>query len=426
MLAMLVSACTETPTKTPAPPPAASGPGFALVINAWQRVPGAASIPQPGPFEADGNGMHDVLTKAGFPTLYLGPARDKNPDRDGEVDIPTVNGVLKQKAGEMQPGQTLILYVTGHGTLLGNNSATIGQAVSEKMLTGSLAVFHPEVNIIVILDSCYCGKFADSLRKVADMTITSTGADSSAYNDEDPSNDPNPEDEGGEFTSGLVETWNSILDDPAKKEEIQKESDRLGRSFWEGLAGKAFAGAVAKDANAINGATVPMLTLGTRRSGPPTRTRTATSTPTATPTRTPTRTASATPTQTRSATPPPTFTPTITLTPTPVPNRPPAITRFVANFVSSDFTTYYTVTAVDPDGDTMKYKWSNSSPCGGFLTQPGSAGARWYHPDSVCPHSQTYHPGTITVVVSDGRGGEAAYRYTRGSDSGFIVLTPVP
>jgi hypothetical protein len=112
-----------------------------------------------------------------------------------------------------------------------------------------------------------------------------------------------------------------------------------------------------------------------------------------------------------------------TSTPTSSPqvaNRPPKITRFYASF--SRPTTTYNVEATDPDGDTLTYSWSFSVTCG--TTAGGnSTTATWSHPDRSgggnCP-DEPVHPGAITVTVTDGKGGQDSFTWTRGSDVGEV------
>ena len=150
---------------------------------------------------------------------------------------------------------------------------------------------------------------------------------------------------------------------------------------------------------------------------PATPTASATAPPTSSPTRTPTN--SATPTATRIVLP--SATPTLS-------RNLPVVTQFVAVFVPLQFSTFYTVTASDPDGDALRYAWSNSNPCGKFIWTENSRTAQWLHPDvpGSCPQEDV-HPGTITVVVRDMRqapggatvsDGQVTCVYTRGSAPG--------
>jgi hypothetical protein len=112
------------------------------------------------------------------------------------------------------------------------------------------------------------------------------------------------------------------------------------------------------------------------------------------------------------------------------PNQLPVITRFVAEFVADDRSTYYEVEAVDPDGDSddLKYEWSNTNPCGTFSwakDEPFNDEASWLHPHPPCPN-ETFHPAIIAVRVTDTLGGQSFYEYTGGSQSSTIDLTPFP
>lgn len=120
------------------------------------------------------------------------------------------------------------------------------------------------------------------------------------------------------------------------------------------------------------------------------------------------------PPPTATPTPPPTATPTPTLTPTPT-NAPPVISPHIISktTVSSNIlneitgvTTVIVISAHDPDGDELTYEWTASN---GTVT-----------PDATMPNTAVWErelvggnptPGTVTVVVSDGRGGEAAYTF---------------
>jgi hypothetical protein len=110
-------------------------------------------------------------------------------------------------------------------------------------------------------------------------------------------------------------------------------------------------------------------------------------------------------------------------------NRPPVIRRFTAEFVPADRTTYYEVFATDPDAqpnERLKYVWSSTNVCGAFAwdqTEQDSPEADWYHPHPPCP-DETFHPATITVIVTDAAGNTATYAYTSGSASGTVELPP--
>ena len=80
-------------------------------------------------------------------------------------------------------------------------------------------------------------------------------------------------------------------------------------------------------------------------------------------------------------------------------NRAPSVGRIQVSFARP--VTTYRVTATDPDGDPLSFRWTkDGSPCGVFTFAGGVAS--WSHPDPPCP-TEPFHPATITVEVSDGR-----------------------
>jgi hypothetical protein len=82
-------------------------------------------------------------------------------------------------------------------------------------------------------------------------------------------------------------------------------------------------------------------------------------------------------------------------------NQPPVITSLTAEqkTVTRAMTTTIECIASDPDGDELSYTWS---PSGGNITGKGST-VTWVAPN-------TYGTYTITVTVTDGRGGQAIQR----------------
>ena len=248
----------------------AAGSGAAIVINGWE--PGEAGQED---FEVDANGMHDILNDAGFDVTYFGPKEDVNPDRDGEPTVENRLDWFRDKAEELQPGDTLVVYVTGHGGVTSAGSGAVGP-VFEDLLLAELKRFDPGVNIIVVLDSCYVGSFADSMSQVADVTVMSTSATDPSYGDVDPlplegwhlEDDPNPDDEGAEYTSGFVEDWKEIMADPQQKAAVDARALQQGTNFWQELTALSHVSATEKDVTALSGWTFPSLVRGAPETRP--------------------------------------------------------------------------------------------------------------------------------------------------------------
>jgi len=121
--------------------------------------------------------------------------------------------------------------------------------------------------------------------------------------------------------------------------------------------------------------------------------------------------------------------PPMTSTPLPAntgPNTPPLVGPIVA-ILTPPITTYG-VKAVDPDGDALAYRWSISAGhCGVTSWTAEKANLYvWEHPhpgpSAIKCSDQTSHPGTITVKVEDGRGGEAE----RTIEGTLSQVGPVP
>jgi cell volume regulation protein A len=74
------------------------------------------------------------------------------------------------------------------------------------------------------------------------------------------------------------------------------------------------------------------------------------------------------------------------------------------------------VGATDPDqADLLNFAWTNSTACGTFTADGDTA--TWNHPQPPCP-DETFHPGSVTVTISDGAGNEIVRVYSGGSAPG--------
>lgn len=338
------------------PPRQGTGQGVALVVNAWQSTEaGSTALVQ------DAVSMRAALTQAGLSTTYLGITADGSSD---DLYSPEgFNNWMAGQAGRLAAGDTLVVYLTGHG----DGTALAG--LSPAALQAALRGFNAGVHIIVILDSSYSGAFIPPLTTSADRILTASSADLPALFDIDPVGDPNAAtDTGSEFTSGFVDSWLGLLNDPAELAAVQQRALDEGRPVWDVLAELAFHGAVALDAGALTGQTAPQMVPAVQ----------PTPTPSPTPTVTPTPTATLVP-------------PTFTFTPRP-PTAPPTPTlppRPFVNFTADETT----LTA----GRCTTLRWDSGNIQTLFLNQEGVVGTSTRE---VCPRTTT----TYTLVANTAEG----------------------
>ena len=115
-------------------------------------------------------------------------------------------------------------------------------------------------------------------------------------------------------------------------------------------------------------------------------------------------------------------------------NGAPVLSPIEGNFVQSEFATYYTAQATDPDNDLLNFTWSHQPPtedptCNKFeqldtpATNPNSA--RWKHGGEAdgCSHTAQQsgpygHLGRITVFVTDGHWNCSAQYYGSANVNG--------
>jgi len=224
----------------------------ALVINAFSHK---QTHTETG--ESDATNMIRVLGKTDFKITYLGT---DHADRSNGVSTPfTPRGTkgvdpwqteLQKQAGEMKPGDTLVVYVGGHGVGEGERYIKNENGnIASYELRDELKEFDPGVDVIVILQGCYTGSWIKDLEGVANLTITATDADYQSYGDFDTrfwlfgtlftNIDLNPFDEGSEYTSSLVASWEEILGDPDLLDEIEQRTKDEGISFLQALISEA-------------------------------------------------------------------------------------------------------------------------------------------------------------------------------------------
>jgi hypothetical protein len=155
----------------------------------------------------------------------------------------------------------LLVYISSHG-LEGSSLVQVGNEWWGAVDLYEVMTRYPAVDFKVVVDVCYAGawikylQLLGSVGKKAKIIIASSLEDEPSYGDIDGAQDPNPADEGGEFSSGLIEDLKAIPNDPALLARIQ-DCLKLGRSVLVCKLGLAFESALAKDAAAKAGKTSP-------------------------------------------------------------------------------------------------------------------------------------------------------------------------
>jgi hypothetical protein len=217
-------------------------------------------------FATDSINMLAILKDAGFETSYFGQELGEIgglADRKSPFDYSALGDRFQENWETLQPGDTLFVYITGHG-YISEEGEGVAAGIGEELLKIWLGtpLIDPGVNIILVVDACYSGSVEDTAKTYADLTITSTNSEDPAWFDRDDDNDPNPEDAGGEFSSGFVEGWKRIMADPAERARIEKKATDRGISYFQALAGDAAVVAAELDAGLLNGKSFPMIIPG--------------------------------------------------------------------------------------------------------------------------------------------------------------------
>jgi hypothetical protein len=198
-----------------------------------------------------------------------------NPRGGGDVKGVDMDKYLADQAMKLKPGDTFVVYITGHGGNLADGSETGVGGVFEKSLAQKLGRFDPGVNIIVVIDGCHSGGMIDGLADVADLTVTATSQELKSTGDKDKlavlfdqTSDPDPEDEGMEFTSAVVRSLDELKADPEQVERITAAAADNGVSFTEELVRNAFNRSRMYDVNQISGYTDPQIAAGSAKTKP--------------------------------------------------------------------------------------------------------------------------------------------------------------
>ncbi|HWB77379.1 MAG TPA: hypothetical protein VG755_20570 [Nannocystaceae bacterium] len=242
------------------------GTGHAVVINGWKTGESGRKD-----FDNDGANMNDAFTDAGLDTTYFGPAGSEGVDQP--YGRSAVDQFFAQKASELQAGDTLVVFVGGHGWVNDTIDYKKGETqigdVWESDLEGWLAGFDPGVNVVVIINGCHSGGMLDSLSCTADLAIAATDEASSSYGDFDWDGDANPQDNGSEWTSSVLTCWNTFMEDENTRTGVSDRAAAAGQSFFTELVGECFTGASEWDDAQKRGYTHPLQQAGAAKTSVP-------------------------------------------------------------------------------------------------------------------------------------------------------------
>jgi len=220
---------------------------WALVVNGW--TPG-----QPGEqqFQADAEGMCRTFNSIGMKLSTLLP---------GEASPQTVETFIVKLFTELQPYtccERLYFYFTCHASpgALWIGGQRLSNSELARMLSTPGNTYVPS-RVCVYIDSGYGGSFIPKLAAHSNImrVWTASGSGEIAYNDLDPTNDPNPNDVGGEWTSSVVDTLDELLFSEESQDPLAVLSVEM-RRYYVAL-NRAFDVAEAKNAALINGLNHP-------------------------------------------------------------------------------------------------------------------------------------------------------------------------
>lgn len=227
LTAVAVTAGAPSPART-----AASTSECAVIIN--------GSGDEKAGFADNVEGMNGVIgTTFGYTTKKLTPPDNNKADFEKAVDDLVKDGC-----------KDMLLYITSHG---GKESVDMGTGSYTAADLKTLMDKYPTMEFKVVIQSCKSGSWIAPLGKTPKITITSTDSDKPSYSaDPDTKDDPNPDDKGSEFTSGLIEDLKEIAGDQALLQKVQ-ECVGNGRPLLVCKLEIAFVSALAKDEDAKAG-----------------------------------------------------------------------------------------------------------------------------------------------------------------------------
>ena len=215
-----------------------------IAVNGWAK--GQSGGPD---FATDAAGVAKSLGKAA-----KGLVIELKPPENGKKAF---IGAVTRAAGKKVCDE-VVIYIAAHGPGQGVPSIMLGTDILYAYELARLLAKYPRTTFKLVFDSCYSGAFAApmNLPNVA-LVITAAGEMESAYGDLDLEGDPNPDDRGGEFSSGLVADIRLARKDPEIKARLRRAAKRNGTSFTVALLNWAYRSAWEKDVARRRGWTHP-------------------------------------------------------------------------------------------------------------------------------------------------------------------------
>lgn len=198
-------------------------------------------------FPDDVEGMNEVIgTTFGYTTTKLTPPNNNKADFEKAVDDLVKDGC-----------KDMLIYIASHGA---KQLVDMGTGTYTAADLKALMDKYPTMEFKVVIQSCKSGSWVGQLGAGTLITITSTDSDTPSYSaDPDGPDDPNPDDKGSEFTSGLIEDLKEI---PGNQTLLQRlhECVRAGKRILVCKLEIAYESALAKDEDAKAGKANPQRT----------------------------------------------------------------------------------------------------------------------------------------------------------------------
>jgi|GEM_PF-855042 len=174
---------------------------FAPYFPEMEEAEGAIVVNGSNPHHPDAGISEDANNMYEFYRRFLGDDWVEKLENLGNGVDALENAIENMVEKEVND---LSIYIVTHG---GSDVLVMGDTRMTAQEFKEMLNDFPDVTFKIIIDACHSGSFIDDLKGLSNVAIvlTATDADHSSYGDIDDDGDPNPEDTGGEWTSGFLE-----------------------------------------------------------------------------------------------------------------------------------------------------------------------------------------------------------------------------